>query len=147
MDALSCVADRQNLPMSYQHDVERLLSRAPADSAGAVPASEPPDSDPISLSTKPHRRGVYRAVSHSALCDVTRAEFSDILSSQATNKPELTAALFSDAQRMAYTLRLNAVTPPEGASAVDVELGRRIFWHLYSTDKWVTARHIETPQG
>ncbi|KAK1921136.1 hypothetical protein DB88DRAFT_499777 [Papiliotrema laurentii] len=59
----------------------------------------------------------------------------DILSSQATNKPELTAALFADAHRMQYTLRLNAAQPPEGLSPIDVEMGRRIFWHLYSTDR------------
>jgi hypothetical protein len=61
----------------------------------------------------------------------------DILSSQATNKPELTAALFADAHRMQYTLRLNAAQPPEGLSPIDVEMGRRIFWHLYSTDRYV----------
>lgn len=66
--------------------------------------------------------------------------FRDILSSQATNKPELTLALFSDAQRIIYSLRLNAIHPAEGATAVDIEVGRRIFWHLYTTDKYVAHR-------
>lgn len=70
---------------------------------------------------------------------------SDILSSQATNKPELTAALFADAQRMQYTLRLHASQPAEGVSPIDVEMGRRIFWHLYSTDRYVTFLLFSLP--
>jgi len=129
-------ADVQNLPVPHQHDVQRLLAGTPIDSVGAMSTGQSLDSDSVPLPAQPDRRCVHRAVSHPSPFDIATTHASDILSSQATNKPELTAALFSDAQRIAYTLRLNAVNPPEGVSAVDIELGRRIFWHLYTTDKW-----------
>lgn len=56
------------------------------------------------------------------------------------NKPRVTEVLLGEARRIIYALRLHTDVPREGMSVVDREIARRLFWQMYTTDKWVTRR-------
>lgn len=138
----------QNLSVAFEHDVKRICAGTTITLDGALSTVEPYHTYTTISPTKLDHRGVDRAVSClSSQSQMIGLNCSDILSSQATNKQELTSALFSDAQRGIYALRLHARDLPEGSSAIDIELGRRIFWHLYTTDKCVVSTFTDSPEG
>jgi hypothetical protein len=63
------------------------------------------------------------------------------------NKPRVTEVLLGEARRIIYALRLHTDVPREGMSVVDREIARRLFWQMYTTDKWVWVRRIGIPKS
>lgn len=48
---------------------------------------------------------------------------------------DLANCLISEARRMVYTLNLHREKPRDSMDFIELELGRRIFWETYQTDK------------
>ncbi len=59
----------------------------------------------------------------------------DWITSQSAAPAELPSNLMADVRRLIYSLGLNREVPREGMTALELDIGRRLFWEAYAIDK------------
>ena len=128
---------QHHMPVSDQHDDERVYPRRPRSDIEEVVEDEPSDSAQVAYVAEHYHPRVDVPVGSGTTLRSDTLMRSDVKTAKAVANIELAVILSHEARRMVYSLGLHRELPREGLTFIETQVCRRLFWEVYQNDKWV----------